>query len=32
MILNSKLPSACTGQPIVEVLSTNSPSEKARRK
>jgi predicted AlkP superfamily pyrophosphatase or phosphodiesterase len=32
MILNSKLPSACTGQPIVEVLSTNPPSAKARRK
>jgi predicted AlkP superfamily pyrophosphatase or phosphodiesterase len=29
MIVNSKLPSACTGQPIVEVLSA---SPKARRK
>ena len=29
MIVNSKLPSACTGQPIVEVLST---SPKAKRK
>jgi arylsulfatase A-like enzyme len=25
MILNSKLPSACTGQPIMEVLSTSPP-------
>jgi arylsulfatase A-like enzyme len=31
MILNSKLPSACTGQPIVEVLST-APPTKVRRK
>jgi len=31
MILNSKLPSACTGQPIVEVLS-GPPGTKARRK
>jgi arylsulfatase A-like enzyme len=31
MILNSKLPSACTGQPIVEVLSS-PPGPKARRK
>ncbi|MGI4762581.1 MAG: alkaline phosphatase family protein [Janthinobacterium lividum] len=27
MILNSKLPSACTGQPIVEVLSTSPPTK-----
>ncbi|MBJ6144225.1 alkaline phosphatase family protein [Hymenobacter sp. BT559] len=33
MILNSKLPSACTGQPIVEVLGASpKPSGKARRK
>jgi arylsulfatase A-like enzyme len=31
MILNSKLPSACTGQPIVEVLST-APPTKVRHK
>ncbi|OUJ74834.1 alkaline phosphatase PafA [Hymenobacter crusticola] len=30
MLVNSKLPSACTGQPIVEVLSTAAP--KKRRK
>ncbi|WP_233635781.1 alkaline phosphatase family protein [Hymenobacter setariae] len=33
MILNSKLPSACTGQPIVEVLGASpKPSGPARRK
>ena len=33
MIVNSKLPSACTGQPIVEVLGTSpKPSGPARRK
>ncbi len=31
MIVNSKLPSACTGQPIVEVLNS-PPAGKARRK
>ena len=30
LLLNSKLPSACTGQPIVEVLSPNLPPSKAR--
>ena len=32
LLLNSKLPSACTGQPIVEVLSSGASSSKARRK
>lgn len=32
LLLNSKLPSACTGQPIVEVLSANLPPTKAKRK
>lgn len=32
MLLNSKLPSACTGQPIVEVLSGSGPATKKGRK
>jgi predicted AlkP superfamily pyrophosphatase or phosphodiesterase len=32
MLVGSKLPSACTGQPIVEVLSPTAPSSRARRK
>ncbi|MGI4863776.1 MAG: alkaline phosphatase family protein [Janthinobacterium lividum] len=32
MLLNSKLPSACTGQPIVEVLAGSAPAAKAPRR
>jgi arylsulfatase A-like enzyme len=32
MLVGSKLPSACTGQPIVEVLSPTAPSSRVRRK
>jgi arylsulfatase A-like enzyme len=32
MLVGSKRPSACTGQPIVEVLSPTAPSSRARRK
>ena len=32
MLLNSKLPSACTGQPIVEVLGGRVPSGPPRRR
>lgn len=32
MLLNSKLPNACTGQPIVEVLSTQPAIPKGKRK
>jgi arylsulfatase A-like enzyme len=31
MLLNSKLPSACTGQPIMEVLSTSPPTKASRK-
>jgi arylsulfatase A-like enzyme len=31
MLLNSKLPSACTGQPIVEVLSSGPPAKRSRK-
>jgi predicted AlkP superfamily pyrophosphatase or phosphodiesterase len=32
MLLNSKLPNACTGQPIIEVLSPQVPASQAKRK